>query len=54
MDKHSKEGHSTSGCLFAIVMLPLTSEGELGLPRVRDWRRAKAERSPPEGKAWVV
>lgn len=54
MNKHSKERHSTSGCLFAIVTLPLAFEGESGLARVRDWRRTKAERSPPEEKAWVV
>lgn len=35
-------------------MLPLAPEDESGLARKKDWRKTKAERSPPEEKAWVV
>lgn len=52
--QHSKKRHSTSGGLFAIVMLPLAPKNESGLARKKDWRKTKAERSPPEEKAWVV
>lgn len=52
--QHSKKRHSTSSGLFAIVMLPLALKDESGLARKKDWRKTKAERSPPEEKAWVV